>query len=227
VDESRLRKQLLRESLELLKKAVYRPEYDKRICTSITVYTHISDPLPSPPLPLFFFLCGVPFVSQCLDREVFNLAFYSKLMGMIFMNFQEIGVFSPVRAYMVLLEKLPPQDRDKACEQFAPLLGKIISRHGGVPHGAGCALFVLHSTINHSCVPSAEISKSADDTDGKLSVIATRDIKEGEEITISYRYFEESDGYSDRQKILKSQYLFNCDCSLCQKQRPKRPSPKK
>lgn len=46
--------------------------------------------------------------------------------------------------------------------------------------------------------------------------MATRDIEEGEEITVMY--INTSTHYGMRQSMLKTDYLFECGCSMCQSQ---------
>ena len=100
------------------------------------------------------------------------------------------------------------------------------------------ALYPLTSRINHSCVPNCEV-RSQQYIDCTIDVVATQDIKIGEEITISYIYgtggsFANSNGentlnYSTtkrqrnqktthrRQQELYAKYLFHCDCFLCKR----------
>lgn len=61
---------------------------------------------------------------------------------------------------------------------------------------------------NHSCLPNAEKSFK----DGVLTLRATRDIDEGEEITISYgEYIDQTEKLQALQRI----WGFKCDCRVC------------
>ncbi|KXS94311.1 hypothetical protein AC578_10818 [Pseudocercospora eumusae] len=69
-------------------------------------------------------------------------------------------------------------------------------------------LWIKTAYINHSCIPNAEPSVIGD-----LMVIkATREIKKGEEITISY--VNDID-YKSRSRKIKSSWGFDCSCELC------------
>ena len=69
-------------------------------------------------------------------------------------------------------------------------------------------LWIKTAYTNHSCIPNAEPSVIGD-----LMVIkATRDIKKGEEITISY--FNDID-HKTRTRKIKSSWGFDCTCELC------------
>ncbi|KAJ3228164.1 hypothetical protein HK099_006044 [Clydaea vesicula] len=71
---------------------------------------------------------------------------------------------------------------------------------------------------NHSCYPNSEVAEFTDETTGEIyyHLITTRDIKAGEEITISYleRYVL-MEKCTSRRRILEGQYGFECHCELC------------
>ncbi|KAJ3397515.1 hypothetical protein HDU92_007178 [Lobulomyces angularis] len=71
---------------------------------------------------------------------------------------------------------------------------------------------------NHSCYPNSEVAEFTDETTGEIyyHLITTRDIKAGEEITISYleRYVL-IEKCTSRRRILEGQYGFECHCELC------------
>ncbi|EME82078.1 uncharacterized protein MYCFIDRAFT_77623 [Pseudocercospora fijiensis CIRAD86] len=69
-------------------------------------------------------------------------------------------------------------------------------------------LWIKTSYINHSCIPNAEPSVIGD----LMVVKATRNITQGEEITISY--FNDID-YQTRSRKIKSSWGFDCTCELC------------
>jgi SET and MYND domain-containing protein 5 len=81
----------------------------------------------------------------------------------------------------------------------------------------GSALYALQSKINHSCSPNAEIRFPY--SNHVLAVAATKPIAPGEEVSISY--LSECDlerSRHSRQKLLKQNYLFVCECVLCEQQ---------
>lgn len=80
---------------------------------------------------------------------------------------------------------------------------------GSPPIGGG--LFIEASRINHACKPNTQ--NSWNERIGRETIHAVRDIKKGEEITISYiGYFAT---YAERQSYLKDKFKFDCACELC------------
>ncbi|UPK92776.1 hypothetical protein LCI18_003711 [Fusarium solani-melongenae] len=79
------------------------------------------------------------------------------------------------------------------------------------PSSSTCGVFLQASRFNHSCHPNTQ--KTWNDSTGKLNFHVCRDIKKGEEITISY--LKKREGYRIRQTSLKDNYRFRCLCSLC------------
>ncbi len=79
-------------------------------------------------------------------------------------------------------------------------------------------LYELQSMINHSCAPNAEI-KFLDNTN-TLTLVCLKKIQPGEEIYISYlSECELESSRHTRQKALKENYLFTCECEKCEKQK--------
>lgn len=76
--------------------------------------------------------------------------------------------------------------------------------------GAGTGICQDASRINHSCIPNAHFSWNANI--GRETVHAVRDIRKGEEITISY--LPAICTLKKRQIQLKP-YVFACDCPAC------------
>jgi hypothetical protein len=91
-----------------------------------------------------------------------------------------------------------------------------IVRSNGYPLGAEAdigGVFENISRINHSCLPNAVHSwNGLLGERGEETVYAVRDIKEGEEITVSYLAGGPS---KERQSILKQSFGFDCTCVLC------------
>ena len=79
-----------------------------------------------------------------------------------------------------------------------------------LPQLEGTGLFPLMSYLNHSCEPNAEIRYV--DGNSEASVVALRQIKEGEEVLVSY--IDEHADYDERCELLAS-YQFICECSKC------------
>ncbi|EPE33933.1 SET [Glarea lozoyensis ATCC 20868] len=70
-------------------------------------------------------------------------------------------------------------------------------------------IFLKCSRFNHSCHPFATCTYEYDEETDRLRITALRDIKAGEEITISYTRDASS---------LYDNYGFNCDCPACKAQ---------
>jgi SET domain-containing protein len=89
---------------------------------------------------------------------------------------------------------------------------------GAFLNNEGSGLYQIQSACNHSCDPSAEITYPR--SDFTMVMQALRDIKKGEEITISYidECVRERSRHS-RIKFLRELYLFTCECPKCDSQR--------
>ncbi|KAK5118169.1 hypothetical protein LTR85_008149 [Meristemomyces frigidus] len=81
----------------------------------------------------------------------------------------------------------------------------------GMESRYGRGLFLLSSRLNHSCVPNVFQDYNA--TLGVTTVHATRAIKEGEELTLSYCQHVRNDR-KERAEVLAF-WKFKCDCPAC------------
>lgn len=75
-------------------------------------------------------------------------------------------------------------------------------------------LYAVASLFNHSCSPNVAV-KSPSFSGHEQTFVATRDIKQGEELFVSYH--DESDVKSRRRYLHKS-YYFWCKCPRCTKE---------
>lgn len=69
--------------------------------------------------------------------------------------------------------------------------------------------------MNHSCHPNAKAFKREEDRDGQATIVASKPISKGEEVTISY--IEEDLPFEERQALL-ADYGFECKCVKCQEE---------
>lgn len=76
--------------------------------------------------------------------------------------------------------------------------------------GNGTGICLDASRINHSCIPNAHYSWNS--TIKQETVHAMKDIRKGEEITISY--VPAINTLEERQRLLRP-YVFTCDCPAC------------
>ena len=84
---------------------------------------------------------------------------------------------------------------------------------GSTSEGGPCRLLLLGSFFNHSCLPNVEHREETGSA--MMRFRAIREIKEGEELTISY--IDENESKTIRREILSSSYHFVCDCPKCSK----------
>lgn len=75
------------------------------------------------------------------------------------------------------------------------------------------SVFLATSMFNHSCVANAHFQFLGD----HCLIVAVKDIKAGEEVTISYMMPIEP--YEQRVATMKDHFGFECDCRLCEDQK--------
>ncbi|KAH9949151.1 hypothetical protein B0H21DRAFT_729758 [Amylocystis lapponica] len=123
------------------------------------------------------------------------------------------GLSDSARASVLALKNSYPDE-----ENIDVVLGTLLTNYLGIDmtekplkenEFSGC--FPTLSRANHSCRPSVNYFWSFPTFCGQFW--ATRDIAEGEEITISYASL--TDTSSERQSFLKSGFFFTCTCETC------------
>lgn len=113
------------------------------------------------------------------------------------------------------LESLSDVDKKKLDQAIDDLYMKMDDFSGQFLNVEGSGLYSNQSKINHSCIPSCEIVFPQ--SNHMLQVVALRDINPGEEISISY--LDEcalSRSVHSRQKVLRENYMFICNCTKCE-----------
>ncbi|KAJ7044815.1 hypothetical protein C8F04DRAFT_1069626 [Mycena alexandri] len=89
----------------------------------------------------------------------------------------------------------------------------------GTSRQVGTALYSVSSYLSHSCAPNARPSFSSGTSE--LNLIATKDLKKGDEVTIAYVDVTQHPGESAldcrlrRRKELARGWKFPCACSRC------------
>jgi tetratricopeptide (TPR) repeat protein len=78
----------------------------------------------------------------------------------------------------------------------------------------GNGLFAIANSMNHSCEPNVATASASNSH--KITFLAIRPIKKGEELSISY--IDETKPFPERQRILSESYAFTCQCEKCSKQ---------
>ena len=87
---------------------------------------------------------------------------------------------------------------------------EIGGRGGNVNHAA---LFLTGSRLNHSCRPN--ISHAFHESVGEIFMWAIADIKQGEELCITYLDSRKMDTWETRRRVLEKDYGFICACEVC------------
>ncbi|XP_018413152.1 PREDICTED: SET and MYND domain-containing protein 4 [Nanorana parkeri] len=79
------------------------------------------------------------------------------------------------------------------------------------------AIFPVLSLLNHSCEPNTSVSFQ-----GRYAMVrACKTITRGEEVVHCYGPYKLRMGFEERQKLLRDQYFFVCQCTACtEEQRP-------
>ncbi|CAJ1427583.1 unnamed protein product [Effrenium voratum] len=105
-------------------------------------------------------------------------------------------------------------------ETIAAMAGKLVlnaasftvpaARQGEPLQAAG--VYVLLSTMNHSCVPSVRLSTSAE-SGAEVSLLTTRPLQAGDRLTLAYVSPEWP--LEERQQQL-SHWFFKCSCPRCE-----------
>jgi len=116
---------------------------------------------------------------------------------------------------LILEYAFPKSDAEDIIDQLAEAICRYECNCFGYfsPKGdqTGAAVIPGISFINHSCAPNSDSIFYF--PGGSITIQALRDIPEGEEITITY--CDLSLNKKDRQKYLKHNYFFDCQCLRC------------
>ncbi|CAL9223388.1 unnamed protein product [Arabidopsis halleri] len=108
-----------------------------------------------------------------------------------------------------LILQFPSVDLREIAENFSKFSCNAHSICDSELRPQGIGLFPLVSIINHSCSPNAVLV-----FEEQMAVVRAMDnISKDSEITISY--IETAGSTLTRQKSLKEQYLFHCQCARC------------
>lgn len=109
-----------------------------------------------------------------------------------------------------------PEPQRASLDAFTDQLYDDLEKESGpFLNNEGVGLFLLQSLCSHSCAPNAE--SSFPHNNYTLSLVALRDIGQGEEITLSY--LDEcsvSRSRHSRAKLLRENHLVTCACARCE-----------
>ncbi|CAG0919945.1 unnamed protein product [Notodromas monacha] len=169
---------------------------------------------------VLFSLFSQAYEGEDLKEQIFTKEGFTSLLALIARNGQGIGT-SPWADYVREVEKLKPledpssQD-SKNLDQIIDAVYADMSDKTGLEfiNVEGSGLYEIHSRINHSCEPNAEVRFQLGCH--TLTVVTLSDIRQGDEICISY--LDEcllARSRHSRQKVMKDDYGFVCHCSRC------------
>ena len=151
-------------------------------------------------------------------RSLISPEGFQSLLAMLGTNAQGIGTSAISQWTFKCSELSLSEDDRKKLDEFIDKLYEDLDSHSGTfLNNEGVGLFSLQSSCNHSCLPNAEPSYLHNNS--RLSLVALNDIKEGDEICISY--LDECTlqrSKHSRNKELSDNYLFVCQCLRCQEQ---------
>ncbi|CAG9808176.1 unnamed protein product [Chironomus riparius] len=140
---------------------------------------------------------------------------FVSLLAILGTNAQGIGTSSFAHWVQSISEMDMSEEKRTEIDTF---IDAIYSRFndtvGEFLDNEGSGLYVQQSKFNHSCQPNAQIIFP--NSNSTLNVVALQDIHPEEEICISY--IDEcmlSRSRHSRQKYLKENYLFRCECEKC------------
>lgn len=140
---------------------------------------------------------------------------FRSLFALVGRNGQGIGS-SSISTWVKNCEKLAlSEEKKEELDLFIDQLYEDLEKvSGSFLDCEGSGLYSLQSTCNHSCLPNAEITFPYNNN--VMAVVAKEKIPSGQEICISYlSECDLSRSRHSRQKILKENYLFTCDCPKC------------
>lgn len=145
--------------------------------------------------------------------NLFTLETYGALIGGFELNNLELVVESPVENYFLAVDDAPEGEEKRVITRMTQPLLDALDKDYDIPC-LGTALFSVQSGFNHDCDPNAEPFKDERDITGACTIVARRDIAEGEEITISY--LDDDDKSRDERQDALADYGFVCRCDRCE-----------
>lgn len=97
------------------------------------------------------------------------------------------------------------------------ILARIYNNRNGESdeNGSWHAIYPLFTFFNHSCRPNVAWNNCMDERSNMLRVTAEKDIKAGEQLTVSYDEDCETMVWRQRHKYLEHWMPSGCDCWLC------------
>lgn len=120
----------------------------------------------------------------CVPRQLLAEEVWGSIIGMFELNNLAVQVQSPVELFFLAVDDLPEEQQEEVQAITQPWLDALDTDYDVC--GLGTALYALQSCMNHSSNPNAATTKEDCDMDGKAVISAQQDIREGDEVLISY-----------------------------------------
>ena len=159
------------------------------------------------------------------EQNRLNLTLFEKLAAIAARNSVGFRTQSPFKSYYAALLRHAGGWGSPRHATYMSQLAQALGRQQldrGMDHEieervapAVAGLFTLTARLNHSCEANAEIQSQVF-VDCHIDIVATKDIKRDEEITISYLGpVRKTSNTARRRRELRAKYLFDCSCQLC------------
>lgn len=149
-----------------------------------------------------------------LFPALFSPQLYQHLIGLFELNNLDLVVESPVENYFLYIDDLEDGSEVKHTAQqlTQPLLDALDAGYATPLDGTGFFPFV--ACANHSCAPNLASLKGEHDVDGTAVLVATRDVRAGEELCVCYIDAPPGASLAQRREALRD-YGFVCNCTRC------------
>eukprot|EP00026_Physarum_polycephalum_P008893 Phypoly_transcript_08996.p1 GENE.Phypoly_transcript_08996~~Phypoly_transcript_08996.p1 ORF type:complete len:442 (+),score=79.68 Phypoly_transcript_08996:114-1439(+) len=253
--------EMVKKSIDAFLKYFFHKEWRETVLISASdaVETRLGDTLDEEIVTSFGLLKKLfeTYTKEEIYVPLFNMEFYSKILGAFNLNNICIEIESPLSQYVLQIHNLPKKFKTKALRSLAPVVAEVAERKrtyelsNGIkkeeddedeefefddeqtiewtyrdtpdselkkvkfssklfPDFEGSGLYPLISKFNHNCAPNVSMEFADSST---AFAIASRDIRAGEEMCISYVDLRMD--FEDRRKEL-GEYFFTCKCGVCE-----------
>eukprot|EP01121_Diplochlamys_sp_Union-15-3_P016522 TRINITY_DN5635_c0_g1_i1.p1 TRINITY_DN5635_c0_g1~~TRINITY_DN5635_c0_g1_i1.p1 ORF type:complete len:219 (+),score=19.22 TRINITY_DN5635_c0_g1_i1:510-1166(+) len=183
----------------------------KSLVDAMEVFTTFCSNIEEGPQDIIYLQLLKQVINDPTMDAVLNIENFRRLNGMILRNTQRLN---PVSNFHLYLNGLPEAEQYRVVSTHT----KDITPSDFIQTDymqqlciSGTGMFSLGNSMNHSCIPNV-ISASCGN-DCRITMVASRSIKKGEELFLSY--IDEDASFQERNKILKQMYYFDCSCLKC------------
>ncbi|CAG9464172.1 unnamed protein product [Pedinophyceae sp. YPF-701] len=160
----------------------------------------------------------LPGVPRALVHVMLSEDVWGGVIGMFELNNLDIDLPSPVTEYFERDGGAQPALKGPWGEVDVAALARALGWRCSVAC-SGTGFFPLQSLLNHSCDPALLVAMDYDGGSSSVTLLARRDIRAGEELTISY--VDTALPTDERGELLRD-YGFTCTCPRCMADDPLR-----